>query len=280
LFSGCSLLRNPGIILNQDIKHTIQARHLIWDLARRELKLKFQGSLMGQYWNIFHPIVMIVLYTVIFSHVMGVRVGQLGEAQQEFPYAIFLCSALLPWNAFNEMTQRLTTVYQEFGPIMKKVKFPLFAPHLSLMIAITTTQVVSMILFVIYYLIKLKTLPIAIIYLPFVIVLQLMLAGGIGLLTSAINAFFRDAQQLLGIFFQLLFWATPIVYRPGQIPEAYQWILNLNPVAHLVAIYRGIFLGSDASIFDVAYIGVFAGVMLFVGVLITLKAKPGILDQI
>ncbi len=103
-----SLLKSPQL-------HSIR---ILLDFARRDFKLRYTGSILGTKWNYIHPLVMILVYTLVFSKVMGAR---LGDQTKPFEYSIYLCSALLPWNFFVDLLTRQTSCLTDNAAFLKKM---------------------------------------------------------------------------------------------------------------------------------------------------------------
>lgn len=252
---------------------------LIKDLAARELRIRYLGSIMGKYWNIVHPIIVIAMYTIIFSKLLGVRANT-SHNDSTWAYASFLCAGLIPWNFFSELLQRSTGSFQEFAHLLKKVKFPLLVLHLSIVASTMVTFSINMAIYLLFLALTGHTFSATVLLLPVVVLLQALFTVGLGMITSVVNAFFRDMQQIIVIGLQLLFWATPVVYNPTQVPEKYRLLSDLNPMTHCIAIYRSVLLGEPVSWASVGTFTAIAFVLFAAGVVIIWKSEPEVLDQI
>lgn len=202
-----------------------QIRFII-DLTKRDFKLRYLGSILGSYWNLIHPLVMILIYTLVFSQIMRAR---LGHDAGPFSYSIYLCSGLLPWNLFSETVQRLTTTLLDNANFIKKVSIN----PLTLFTASLISSCINFLIAIAIFLIALSFVkPISIglflIYLG-VAGLFALFGFGIGIGLGCMNVFIRDVQHLLGVIFQLWFWFTPIVYLTETLPEFAQKLMKLNP---------------------------------------------------
>src|SRR4029079_10871415 len=94
---------------------------LLWQMTVTDLRGRYVGSSLGLFWSVIHPLVMIVIYTVVFSQVMGARMP---NNQDRYAYGLYLCSGLLPWMAFQEVVLRCTTLFPDNANLVRKVAFP------------------------------------------------------------------------------------------------------------------------------------------------------------
>lgn len=222
-------------------------RAYIVNSIQREFQLRYQSSLFGAAWTVINPLVMIVIYTVIFSQVMKAR---LPDIHSEYAYSIFLMSGLLPWGLFLDMVQRGPNLFLDQANLLKKVQFP----KLSLLLISMGSSLVNFViiygLFLIFLIISgqfpgwviLSVLP--------VLLLQICLAVSLALALAVLNVFFRDVGQLTNITIQLGFWLTPILYSKQMVPERYQHYLALNPLTNLFEAYHDIFMRQQMPQWD------------------------------
>ena len=103
------------------LKNIIGHRQLLWNFIIRDLKGRYVGSVMGVFWNVLSPMIMLATYTFVFSYVMQAKVPP-GSGTDNFP--IYLFCGMMPWLAFSESVQRSATVILDNASLVKKVKFP------------------------------------------------------------------------------------------------------------------------------------------------------------
>jgi lipopolysaccharide transport system permease protein len=204
---------------------TSQLRFII-DLTKRDFKLRYLGSILGSYWNLIHPLVMILIYTLIFSRLMRAR---LGNDAGPFSYSIYLCSGLLPWNLFSEAVQRLTTTLLDNASFIKKVSLdPLTLFGATLLSSVVNFFIALTIFVIAASFVKTFSIPLLLAYLGVAILFSLF-GLGIGIGLGCLNVFIRDVQHLLSVIFQLWFWFTPVVYLSDTLPVFAQEVLKFNP---------------------------------------------------
>ena len=187
-----------------------------------------------------HPLAMILIYTIVFSQVMKAKLGDQGAQLGSYAFTIYLCAGLLPWNAFLEVVNRGTGIFHEYATLIKKVSFPIEILHTVVCGSSLVTWLISMFFFGVLLLITGHGVTWAVLWLPVFLLLQMLLGTGMALILGAFNVFFRDIQQFVNIFFQVWFWATPIVYLKDYVPENLQWVFYANPFYYFVDLYQSV----------------------------------------
>ena len=217
----------------------LQYRQFILECVKREFQSRYQQSLLGSLWAVLNPLAMIVVYTVIFSQLMKARLPGIDSS---FAYSIYLCAGSITWGLFSEIIMRCVSIFIDNANMMKKIQFPRICLPIIVMASAIINFVIIFALFMIFlfiidYLPGWKIVGI----IPLLIV-QILFAGGMGILLGVINVFFRDVGQCLNVFMQFWFWFTPIVYPHTIIPENLRFLLNFNPMYHIIKGYQDIFM--------------------------------------
>lgn len=178
---------------------------------------------------------------MVLSEVLKAR---LPDTDSPAAYPIYLLSGMAAWSLFSEILTRSMTVFIEQASVMKKIAFPrLCLPVIVGGTALINHLLLLVALFIIF--IFLGHLPgRALVLLPIGIVLIAAIGFGLGVILGVMNVFIRDIAQVMTIVLQLWYWLTPIVYPANVLPEKYSYVLKINPLAPLVALYQ------DALLFD------------------------------
>ncbi|MGE0171717.1 MAG: ABC transporter permease [Oligoflexales bacterium] len=255
-----------------------QNRKVILDLTLRDFRLRYVGSMLGRYWNLINPLAMITIYTIIFSKVMGAR---LGNITNPYAYTVYLCAGLLPWNALAELISRGTNVFLEHAYLIKKVSFP---KELLPAVVVGSTSVNFLISFALLFGLILVTghqLSFVIAGVAVVFFLQLIFLFGLICFLGTLNVFFRDIQQAVSIVLQIWFWLTPVVYLESAVPERFVSLLRINPFYYFVTAYHDLIFWSrwptSSTLATCAGISVFFFVL---GTSFFAKFKDQIADEI
>ncbi len=214
-------------------------RGFILGSVQREFQARYRNSLLGALWPIFNPLSMIIVYTVIFSHIMRARLPGVDDGMA---YSIYLCAGLLAWGLFSEITLRSQNMFLDNANLLKKMSFPRVCLPVIVLINAGINFAIIIGLFLGFLLVTGRWPGMALLALVPLIALQMMLCAGLGMVLGVLNVFFRDVGQLFGICLQFWFWLTPIVYPISILPEWLQSLLQFNPLTSLIASYQNVFL--------------------------------------
>ena len=207
--------------------------------AWNDLRYRYAGSGMGVIWNVISPLAQILVYTVVFTKVMSIK---LPDIASDFAFPLYLCSGFLPWIAFSECVSRGSNSFLENANYLKKMPIPEQVFVAQAAMSATYSLFVSLsLLFVLS--VTMGHMPTWLwLLLPLIAILFQGFGFGLGLLLSSVNVFFRDIGQVLGIALQLWMWASPIVYPESILSERLLAYLKFNPVYPFIHAIREVFL--------------------------------------
>jgi len=218
-------------------------RGLVRSMVRRDLSSRYKASIIGPAWAIITPAVMIIIYTVILSGIFGARfVAQGGHLS----FAVYLLCGLLPWIAFSEAIQRSTTSLTDNVNLVKRVVFPTEALPVNLALSGIAQQMIGTVVLLAGALLLEHTIRPTALLLPLLLVPQFLVTAGLGWLMASLGVFIRDMPQVNQLTLTTWMYLTPILYPENLIPQKYQWVVNLNPIAPLIRSYRRILLEGRA----------------------------------
>lgn len=252
-------------------------RNYILATVVRDIRSRYRGSLLGFLWIIIPPVVMIAIYSIVFSSLMKARLPQ---QTGEFAYSIYLCAGLLLWNGFTDIVQRSKNVFLDNANMIKKAVFPRAVLFVNVLLYSLFNLAISLLLFTLFALFV-APLNLSLLGLLPVIALMSLLALGIGLLVSTLNVFFRDVAQLTDLGLQFLFWLTPIAYPVEILPEWGQQLIHLNPLTGLFAVSQNAYLqGQPPGLGTWSYPLAVTLATFVLGLLAYRKLKNRILDEL
>lgn len=226
------------------MKHNIL---LAFSFAERDFKERYIGTGLGQIWYILSPIITILIYTVIFSDFMKMK---LDIVDNSYSYSIYLVPGLLAWTSFSTVIMRLNGSLLEKANLIKKINVPAFVYQLSIIITEFGILILSYSLALIFLLLVNQPITLTFLYLLPLLFLQTILAFSLGVIFSLFTPFFKDLKEAVPIIVQLWFWMTPIIYMKEMIANKYPALLTFNPFFYFVHIYQDIFLYSKAPSFE------------------------------
>lgn len=217
-----------------------QYRRFILGSVAREFKSRYARTVFGAAWLLLAPFAMILVYTIIFSHIMHAR---LPGNQEPFAYSIYLCAGLLPWQWFSELFSRNVGIFVDHGGLIKKSSFPRLALPVIAFLASACNFALVTGLFLLFLLFMGRWPGWEILALLPILLLQSTFALGLGVALGVLNVFFRDVGQAVGIVLQFWFWLTPIVYPAATLPGWARDYLSWNPLLPLFEAYQSVLLG-------------------------------------
>lgn len=200
-------------------------RGFILRRAVSEFKHQYAGSVLGLSWNVLNPLAQILVYTVVFTRVMGVRVEGIDVPQS---FALYLCAGLIPWLGFSQAVVQGSSALVNNASYLKKLPIP---EEVFIAQAVTSATLglgLSMGLLFIVASVIWHT-PISWLAVPLVLLLLQLFGLGLSLLFGTLNAFIRDIGAILAIALPLWMWLVPIVYVPTILSDYLRTLMHFNP---------------------------------------------------
>jgi len=247
-------------------------------MVATDLRGRYVGSSLGVFWSVIHPLVMILIYTVVFSRLMGAR---LAGSSDPYAYGIYLCSALFPWIAFQEVVMRSTTIFPDYASLVRKIAFPKVILYGFIILSSAINLGLALAIFLMAIALTGHSLHATlVIWLP-LIVLQLAFGLGIGMVLSVLHVFVRDTAQLVSVTFQVLFWATPIVYVEDVLPVWLRRVEVLNPLYLFSRTHNDVVMhGQMPSLSRMTLLLLLTTGSLVLGTVVYRRFRPDILDEL
>ncbi len=230
---------------------------LLYTLVVRDMKVRYEGSVIGVAWSFGAPLLLLVVFQFLFRTVLAIDIPR---------YSSFAFTGILVWTWVQAALTQSAGAITGSRELVKRPGFPL-----SVLPVMTVSTAM------IHFLLGLPILGLFIVFdggelratvlaLPLLIGLQFVLLLGVGYLVATANVLFRDTQHLLMVFLQLLFFLSPIFYEAKAVPVSYRLVYNLNPIVHLIDGYRAILLhGVMPDWYVLAGVAVFAAGLLYAG---------------
>nr|WP_209768585.1 ABC transporter permease [Azospirillum rugosum] len=209
-----------------------QHRRLILRLAQRDLEARYRGSLLGLVWAVLTPLLMMTVYTFVFTVVFQARWGASTGSKAEF--ALLLFSGLVLFTIFSECLARAPGLMLENVSYIKKVVFPLeILPAVILLVALANATI-GFIILEAFALAVFGLPPLTILLFPLILLPLCLFALGVTWFLSSLGVFLRDIKQMVSVLVTILMFISPIFYPVSAIPEAYRPIIQLNPLTLLL----------------------------------------------
>lgn len=233
-------------------------RHVLYQLVRQQLILRYRRTVFGYLWTLFNPLLMMSVTAVVFSTIFKLDLKS---------YAVFLFSGMIAFTFFSTcVTQSGNSLINNEGLIKKiyvpKLLFPLAVAISCLIDSVLTAASLFLIILALG-----GKISAALLFLPVAYLLLFMLSFGVSMIMAICTVYFRDLQHLVTILMQALLFLTPVFYKPDAMEGKVAWLIQLNPLTSFVEMFRApIFLGTLPSLNAVLLAAMFASLFLVLGI--------------
>jgi ABC-type polysaccharide/polyol phosphate export permease len=216
------------------IREQFEYRELLVAVTRRDLVVRYKQSFIGIGWALFVPLITMAIFSVIFTRVVRLDTG--------LPYPVFAYAGLLPWTMFASSLRFATTSLTGNTTLVTKVYFPReILPFSAILVSLVDFAIASLVLaaLMVHYGIGVSW---ALLFLPVVILVQVVFTAGVGLLLAMGNLFYRDVRYVSDVGITLWMFSTSVVYPIDRIGGRLGAILTLNPMTPIIDAYRSVLL--------------------------------------
>jgi lipopolysaccharide transport system permease protein len=240
-----------------DFQELKEYRDLFYFLVSRDIKVRYKQTVLGGLWAIIQPFFMMIVFSLFF--------GNLAKVPSDgVPYPIFSYSALIAWTYFaTSLTNAGNSLIQETA-LISKVYFPRMIAPLAPVLAGLLDFVIAFIVLIgmmLYY----RLYPtIMVLFLPLLVILIMLTAGGIGMILAALNAKYRDIRYTIPFIVQFWMFASPVVYPASMLPEKYHFIYAINPMSGIIEAFRSAMLGKIAFPTQTLLVSAALSVVIFI----------------
>jgi len=215
-------------------------RGLVVDLIKREVVGRYKGSVLGLFWSFFSPVLMLAVYTFLFSVVFKAR--WVGGSDSKIEFALVMFSGLLVFNLFSEVLNRAPGLILNNANYVKKVIFPLEILPVVTLGAAAFHMLVSLAVWFIFFLVffgvpSWTALQVILIFVPL-----LMMTLGLAWFLASLGVYLRDVGQVIGVVTTVLMFLSPVFYPVAALPEKFRAIMYLNPLTYIVEETRNVMI--------------------------------------
>lgn len=215
-------------------------RELVASLIRRDVVGRYRGSALGLLWSFFNPVLMLVVYTFVFSVVFKARWSAGSDSRTEF--ALVLFTGLVVFNLFAECILRAPGLVLGNVNYVKRVVFPLeILPWVALGSALFH-MAIGLGVWLVFYLAFFGIPPVTALLLPVTLLPLLLLTLGLSWFLASLGVFLRDVGQVVGVLTTALMFLSPIFYPLAALPEDYRLLVQLSPLTIAVESARAVLI--------------------------------------
>ena len=227
-------------------KELYQYRYLLREIVAKNIKIQYRNSVLGMFWTLLQPFLTTLVLVFIFGNLFGPKSDPMGKI---INYPIYLLCGRLLYEFYSQATKRSMRSVTLSASVIKKVKVPKYIYPVSNTISTFITFLISLIVlvgFTMFYMLSpsernpAPLLSWHILLAPVPLLILFLLSTGVGLILSTLSVFFKDIEYLYDVFTLLLFYATPIIYTPGQLDVSKPILIAFmaNPLYSIVEMFR------------------------------------------
>lgn len=247
-------------------------RYLIKKIAISDFKLRYKNSILGFFWSLGEPLLMLTVLYLVFTNLMRFDVEH---------YQLFLLMGIISWNMLTRGTTLSLNSIIGKPSLVQKVYFPREVLVISSNITALLMTLVEFIVFGVFMLAFWVMPGTTIVFFPLVLFIEFILILGISFGLAALNVYYRDVQYIWGVILQAGFFAAPIIYPLSIIPERYVWIIMLNPMTQVINMLRGSIIYSTwPMLTEIIFISAIALFLLITGYFIFIRLEPGFAEEL
>jgi ABC-type polysaccharide/polyol phosphate export permease len=215
--------------LFDELRDLAQHRHLAWQLVHRDLTIRYKRSVLGFFWTMLHPLLMMLIFLVVFSQVFRFATPH---------YETYFLSEYIGWMFFSQTVTTVMLSVQWNGPLMKRVRVPPSIFTISATLSGLVNLVLAVVMLLVVMIIVRAPLKPALLFLPFALLILALFTFGVALAFGAISVFFADVREMVQAALPAVMYLTPIIYPITIIPDRWRPFFALNPLAYVLEIVR------------------------------------------
>lgn len=260
-----------------ELRELWNCRELIYFFVWRDLKIRYKQTILGAAWAVLQPLLTMVVFSVIFGHLAGLP-------SDGTPYPIFTYTALLPWQLFAYALSQTALSLVSNQQLLKKVYFPrLVIPVSAVLCWLVDFSIGFLVLLLLmFYYGIVPTL--AILTLPFFVLLAMAAALAVGLWLATLNVQYRDIRYAIPFLIQFWLFVTPVAYSSSlildRIPEFWRFLYGLNPMAGVIEGFRWALLGKSGDVGPLIIVSALVVLVLLLGGLAYFRRMEGTFSDV
>lgn len=212
-----------------DVSELYTYREVLSNFIKQDLKLRYRRSVLGFLWSLLYPLLNIAVLAVVFSQLMKFSTEN---------YVLYLVAGLVPWSFFANSLLNAANSFITNEGFIKKIYLPkLIFPVAGVAGCFYDFVFALVSLFFLVSLLHFNP-SWALLALPGAVLLLALFALGLGITVAVVNVYYRDTAHLLSVLLQILFYLTPIIYPRRIVPERFQFVVDLNPMYHVIRLFQ------------------------------------------
>ncbi|WP_315793762.1 ABC transporter permease [Paenibacillus sp. BIC5C1] len=245
------------------VVNLIKYKDLLIELIKKDIKLKYRNSILGIFWSMLNPLLMMVVLTIVFSNLFDKNI-------ENFP--VYVMAGRLVYQFFSESTNFAMDSIVANGQLLKKIYVPKYLFPISRICSSFFTTIVSIIPLALVMVFTGVSFHWTNVFIVFPLFCLLLISTGVGLLLSTVNVYFRDIKHLYSVILTLVMYLTPIFYPAEIIPDKYMLLIEINPLFNVVSMFRTLLLdGAVPSVALMSFTFIYAILLSLIGLFVFYK---------
>ena len=246
-------------------------RHLIRKIAITDFKQRYKNTVLGFFWSLLEPLLMLIVLYVVFTNMMRWEVEH---------YQLFLLLGIVSWDFLAKGAYMSLNCILGKPGLVKHVYFPREVLVISSCITALMIALLEFLVFAIFMIIFGVIPGPTVIYFPLILIIEFILLLGLSFGLSVLNVYYRDVQYMWAVVLQAGFFAAPIIYPMSILPPKVASVIMLNPMTRIIGMFRdSLIYNTQLNIMDVTYAFVFALILFGIGYLIFRRLEPGLAEE-
>lgn len=259
------------------LKTLYKNSYLLKQLVKKDIKQRYQGSVLGILWSFIVPILMLIIYTFIFSEVFQAKWDI--DTSDKYQFALVLFCGLCVFNLVGEVMNRSTVLIASNTNYVKKVIFPLEIFPVVITLSSLFTCLISFVILIVAKLILYHNVSSTLYLIIPMFVPLIILAVGLGLFISAVSVYLKDVGNAISVIVTVLMYLSPVFFPLSAVPESFRGVCEVNPMTYIIENFRNVVLYGE--MINWKYYGISCLVALafyFIGKVVFMRAKEGFAD--
>ncbi|MDJ0625420.1 MAG: ABC transporter permease [Candidatus Caenarcaniphilales bacterium] len=217
--------------LVESYKEIWRFKSFLLNWTKRELEIRYKGSILGILWNFLQPLLSLSIYFFLFSRLLG------GEIDN---YLIYLYSGIISWIFFLQTISQSPLLFVSGSAILKKIYFPSEILSISVVFSGLINYFISFFIIIVLMFFTEAPFSLNLLWVPLIAILQAFFIYSTVLLISSLTVFIRDLNQIVSTILNMLFFLTPVIYKAEVMVPKYASILNSTPIAAFLTLFRDV----------------------------------------
>ncbi len=255
------------------LKQLYAYRELLKTSVKKDIRGKYKASMLGVLWSFINPLLQVLVYAIVFPYILG---------RSSDNYIIYLVTGIIPWTFFSTTINSCVGIVKNNANIIKKVYFPRIILPISSGVSGLINFFISCLIIILFCVVGGVGISWHILLVPFIALIELMLALGIGMIFGACDAYVQDTEHIVSFLLQMAFYGSPIVYQMDLLSSKslLAKIIQMNPVTVIINAYRDVFLNHVwPNMTNLMIVFVVAACVLALGCFVFKKLEKGFAEQ-